>query len=276
MKKNFLYSLFALLSLQFSNAQTNENCATLFNSLANHGIHECINKEFDELEVYLNDKNSGYKAAQKTGEYLKVTYAYNGSFESRPSALQIFQNYSNAILKAGGEVLYKDGARGISGKIKKDGTVYWIKVSTDGSGYYWVETVKEAPMRQDVVFNANDIKKALEEEGRIAFYGIYFDSDKAIVKPTSAPVLKEIAAFLKANPTISVFVVGHTDNTGDFRKNQVLSKERATAVQMELITNYAVSKQQITAEGVGSLAPVASNNSDEGKARNRRVEIVLK
>ena len=276
MKRILLSNLLVFFVGQVSFAQSNENCTSLFNSIANHGIHECINKEFEKLEIYFTDKTNGYTSLEKTGEYLKVAYVFKGDFDKRPSALQIFQNYSNAILKAGGEVLYKDDAKGLSGKLKKEGNLYWIKVSTDGSGFYWVETIKQGAMRQDVVLTANDIKKALNDEGRIAFYGIYFDSDKAIVKPGSAPVLKEIAAFLKTNPAISVFVVGHTDNTGDYKKNQVLSKDRAAAVLTELVSNYGVDKQQLAAEGVGSLAPVASNKSEEGRAKNRRVEIVLK
>lgn len=276
MKKTLLFIGIILLGVGVSLAQNGNDCITLFNSLANHSVHECIKKEFEKLELYIKDKNNGYVSAEKTGEYLKVTYKFDGDFEKRPAALQIYQNYSNAITNSGGQVLYRDEPRGLSGQLKKNGSVYWIRVSTDGSGFYWVETVREAPLRQDVVLNANDIKKALEGEGRVAFYGIYFDSDKAIVKPESGPVLKEIAAFLKANPTVNVFIVGHTDNTGDYKRNQVLSKDRAQAVLTELITRYSVDKQQLFAEGVGALAPVASNSTDDGKAKNRRVEIVLK
>jgi outer membrane protein OmpA-like peptidoglycan-associated protein len=136
--------------------------------------------------------------------------------------------------------------------------------------------VKEAPMRQDVVFTANDIKTLLAADGKVSFYGIYFDTDKAILKPESAPAIKEIAEFLKANPAASIFIVGHTDNTGDFNKNLTLSKERATAVLNELVSKYAVNKQQLSAEGVASLAPVAPNDTNEGKAKNRRVEIVMR
>lgn len=275
MKRLFFCGLFLLTALSFSIAQNN-NCTPLFSGLAEHDVHECITKEFEKLEIYSSDKKSGFVSLEKTGEYQKLTYTFKGSFEKRPSGLQIFQNYSNAISNAGGEVLYKDDARGLSGKLKKDGNTFWIKVSTDGSGFYWVETVREGSMRQDVVFTSGEIKKMISEEGKVVFYGIYFDTDKAILQPESAPVLKEIAAFLKSNPGINIFVVGHTDNTGDYKRNLALSKERAMAVLTELSSKYQVEKQQLIAEGVGSLAPVATNTTNEGKARNRRVEIVVR
>lgn len=207
---------------------------------------------------------------------MKIVYSFTGNFDKRPAALQIYQNYSNALMKAGGEVLYNDDVKGLYGKLKKAGDLFWIKVSTDGSGFYWLETVKEAPLRQDVVLTANDIKTILSADGKVSFYGIFFDTDKTIVKPESAPALKEIAEFLKANPAVNVFIVGHTDNSGEFNKNLILSKERAIAVLNELIFKYAVNKQQLTAEGVASLAPVAPNDTNEGKAKNRRVEIVMR
>lgn len=178
-------------------------------------------------------------------------------------------------MKAGGEVLYNSQSTGISGTIKKSGDTYWILVYTDGSGYYSLETVKEAPMRQDVVMTAREIGDAIQAEGKVSFYGIYFDTDKALVKPESAPTLSSIADYLKQNPATKVYVVGHTDNTGSYAKNLTLSRDRANAVVNELVAKYGVNKNQLIAEGVSSLSPIAPNITEDGKAKNRRVEIVL-
>jgi len=118
------------------------------------------------------------------------------------------------------------------------------------------------------------IEKQLKLFGKIAIYSIFFDTGKSIVKPESAETLKAISEYLNANKNIKVYIVGHTDNTGDFDFNMKLSKERADAVMEKLINEYGVNKDQMKSYGVGSLSPIASNSTEEGKAKNRRVEIV--
>lgn len=270
------FSIYAFLfTVQMALGQSAEKCTPLFSALANHSIQQCINREFDKLELYTKDKVKGYVSMEKTGVYQKVDFSFDGAFEKRPSALQIYQNYANAITKAGGEVLYNSENSGVYGKLKQSGDTYWIKVYTDGSGYYWMETIREAPMRQDVVMTAKEIGDVIQVEGKVSFYGIYFDTDKAILKPESAPTLNNIADYLKQHAAVKVFVVGHTDNTGSYAKNLTLSRDRANAVVNELVAKYGVNKNQLIAEGVSSLSPAAPNTSEEGKAKNRRVEIVL-
>lgn len=274
--QKILFSLCALiLTAQFALGQSTPNCTPLFSGLANHSIQECITREFDKLDIYTKDKSNGYTSGEKKGEYMKVNFSFDGDFQKRPSALQIYQNYVNAITKAGGEVLYNAENFGVYGKLKKSGETYWVKVYTDGSGFYSLETIKEASMRQDVVMTAQEIGDAIRAEGKVSFYGIYFDTDKAILKPESAPTLNNIAEYLKQHAAVKIFVVGHTDNTGSYAKNLTLSRDRANAVVNELVTKYGVNKNQLIAEGVSSLSPVAPNTSEEGKAKNRRVEIVL-
>ena len=102
-----------------------------------------------------------------------------------------------------------------------------------------------------------------------------FDTGKADVKPESKPSLEQIAAFLKAEPAVKLHVVGHTDSVGSFDSNLALSKRRADAVAAVLAKDYGIAANRLVGNGVASLAPVASNSSDEGKAKNRRVELVL-
>jgi outer membrane protein OmpA-like peptidoglycan-associated protein len=278
--KQFHTAFLIIVCMSMAGNSYAQKCAghPLFSNMPNFEVAECKTREFDKLEFTLNDKSkNSYVVVEKSGEFLEVSFHWLGDWEKRPASVQIYQNYKNAIVKAGGELpdaYYNNGS--VYGKIKKGGDTYWIQVNTDGSGYYWIRSIKEGAMRQDVVVTADEIKKGMAEEGKMAFYGIYFDTDKATIKPESASSLKEIASFLKADPSQKVFIVGHTDNTGDFQHNLALSKQRAAAVVNELTNKHGVSAGQLTAEGVGPLSPVGANATEAGKARNRRVEMVRK
>ena len=139
--------------------------------------------------------------------------------------------------------------------------------------FYELVTLEAEPMEMGMVTSA-DIGKGLSTLGRIAIYNIYFDTGKSEVKPESADALKAIAEYLNANKAQKVLIVGHTDNTGDFDMNISLSKDRADAVMKKLIAEYAVAENQLKPYGAGPIAPVASNSTEEGRAQNRRVEIV--
>jgi outer membrane protein OmpA-like peptidoglycan-associated protein len=116
--------------------------------------------------------------------------------------------------------------------------------------------------------------KGLGENGRIALYGIYFDTDKVVVKPESRPTLDQIAKLLASQPKLNVFIVGHTDSQGTHDYNMTLSRRRAESVAATLVQNYKIAKSRLSAAGVGFLAPVRSNASEDGRALNRRVELV--
>lgn len=275
--KHLFATYVSMLLCTLAIAQADKPCAdaTLFSAMPNHSIRACNEKEFDELEIRQNVPGKSTVTAKKQGRKTVIDYKFDGEFSKIPAVLQILNNYSNAIKKAGGEVLYTSGGT-IYGKLKKSDGTYWIEVTSDGSGDYWVSIVQEQEMKQDVVMNAAEIKNNLVADGKAIFYGIYFNTGQATLKPESGATLSEIAKFLKANPSINVYIVGHTDNTGNFESNMTLSKERANAVVNELIVKYAVNKSQLAAQGVASLAPVASNDNEAGRAKNRRVELVKK
>jgi OOP family OmpA-OmpF porin len=117
---------------------------------------------------------------------------------------------------------------------------------------------------------ANDIAQT----GHAAVYGIYFDAGKAELKPQSDPTLAEIGKLLTANAQLKLFVIGNTNNVGGLTANLVLSKQRADAVVAALVARYRVAPARLRASGIGPLAPVATNRTEEGRARNRRVELV--
>ena len=142
--------------------------------------------------------------------------------------------------------------------------------------YIAVDVLETKAMQQNmVVVSASEIGKSLTTQGKVAIYGIYFDTGKADIKPDSKPSLDQIAAFLKAEPGVKLHVVGHTDSVGGFDGNLALSRRRAEAVAAALVKDYGVAAGRLVGNGVASLAPVASNASEEGRAKNRRVELVL-
>jgi len=122
----------------------------------------------------------------------------------------------------------------------------------------------------DAASLANDINRT----GHASVYGIYFDTGKADVKPESDATLKEIAKLLQGDPMLKLYVVGHTDSQGALDLNMDLSRRRADAVLAALTTKYAVPPGRLRAYGSGPYAPVASNDSEDGRAKNRRVELV--
>ncbi len=124
------------------------------------------------------------------------------------------------------------------------------------------------------MITAGDMAKGLGDKGHIALYGIYFDTDKAVVKPESKPTLAEIAKLLTGSPDLQVIIVGHTDSQGTLDYNLDLSRRRAAAVAAVLAKSYAIPAARLKTAGVGFLAPVGSNQSEEGRALNRRVELV--
>lgn len=138
-----------------------------------------------------------------------------------------------------------------------------------------LEVIDAVPMENKMVtVDAAAMAKEVAATGHVALYGILFDTDKTDIKPESVAALEEIAKFLKADPKVGVYIVGHTDNVGGFEHNMSLSLRRAEAVVKELTTKYGVSAPRLKAVGTGPVVPLAPNDTDEGRAKNRRVELV--
>ena len=138
-----------------------------------------------------------------------------------------------------------------------------------------VATLEAKAREQNMVtVKAGELARTIADSGKIALYGIHFDVDKAEVKGESTPQLDEIAAMLKADGVLKLMVVGHTDNQGGAAYNLDLSKRRADAVIAALTGRYGIAADRLLAQGMGAAAPLASNDSDAGRAKNRRVELV--
>ena len=141
--------------------------------------------------------------------------------------------------------------------------------------YIAVDVLETKAMQQNmVVVSASEIGKSLTTQGKVAIYGIYFDTNQSLLKPESEKALAEIAKLLKSDPGLKVYVVGHTDSTGVYEANMKLSLDRAAAVVQNLTTRHGIAASRLKAGGAGPLAPMASNDTEAGKAKNRRVELV--
>ena len=128
-------------------------------------------------------------------------------------------------------------------------------------------------VNQMVVVKAADMADQLASKGVVDLYGIYFDTDKTDLKPDSTPTLDEVANLLKIDRSLKLEISGHTDNTGDKAHNQKLSEGRASAVVKLLVTKYGIAASRLVAKGYGDTKPVAPNTTDDGRAKNRRVEL---
>jgi len=138
-----------------------------------------------------------------------------------------------------------------------------------------VDIIEDKPMDERmVVVSAEKMATSIETTGRIALYGITFDFNKADIKAESTPTLEQMAKLLRTIPTMKLLVVGHTDNVGGFDYNMNLSGKRAFAVVDELSGRYGIDARRLTPMGASFMAPVASNRTEDGRAKNRRVELV--
>ena len=192
------------------------------------------------------------------------------------STVQKVRNYTNAIKKIGGEVLHETNSSATM-KVITDNREVWLQISNPyGERAYYLVIVEKQSMKQEVTADAEAMLKDINQTGHVAVYGIHFDTGKSTIKPSSTPAFKEIKRLLELDPKLNIYVIGHTDMVGTLSSNMQLAESRASAVVKELVTKYKINKNRLTPKGVGPLCPVASNNSKEGKAKNRRVELVEK
>lgn len=212
------------------------------------------------------------------GDTTSLRY-FHGSPETQPSALQVIRNYQNAIRQIGGEVVYErlpsDGDGGETTlKVHTGGKDVWVKVVPDIYGAptqdYLLVITEVAAMAQAVT--ANQLRDELDKNGFITLH-VNFDTGTAVLKPDDLATVQQIAIMMKAAPTLKLHVEGHTDNVGDAVSNKILSEARAKSV-MDAIEQAGVAAERLGAAGFGQERPVADNRSEEGRAKNRRVELV--
>lgn len=176
---------------------------------------------------------------------------------------------------------YQDHARYLLAKLKgEDGPVYAALLVSEAGPLIttYVEVVETKDMEGDKVSvpSSDDMKQAIEDKGKIDLYGILFDFDKDTLRPESKETLDQIADLLEQNAALKLKIVGHTDNRGTAEYNMDLSERRAEKVVEALVGEYKIDEARLSYSGAGSTTPVASNATEEGRAKNRRVELVAK
>ena len=240
----------------------------LLTRMPNFYISDYENIEFDQAD-FKDNKGEDVKVE---GHIYDIFY-YLKEGKKVPGKFQVLRNYENAIKRIGGSTVYEADEEAWL-KVEKGGKTTWIYVDARTSGEYELKIIEKKAMAQEVVADAKSLASNISATGHASVYGIHFDFNKATVKPESEPTLKEIAKLLEQNPDLNLYVVGHTDNVGKFDYNMQLSSARAEAVVKALVTKYGVSLNRLDPHGVGPLAPVATNETEEGRALNRRVELV--
>ena len=229
------------------------------------------------FDTYTFKVTSGGKIKDQAVEGRKIEFRYERPDSvPMPSQLQVVRNYQNAMRAAGGQVLY-DTPEGTTLRLAKGGKEVWFVVepANQPSGVFIHLTIIEKQgMQQDVTLDAKQMADDIGATGRVAIYGIHFDTGKAELKPDSGPALAEIGKLLKSKPALKVYVVGHTDMTADLATNLKLSQARAQAVVSALVSQQGIAATRMIAFGNGPYAPAASNRTEEGRAKNRRVELV--
>jgi len=189
------------------------------------------------------------------------------------SMLQISRNYEDALKAAGATILGSDERR-VAAELRKGGAMTGVYIEAFNEGNIYSLTIVESqPMRQDVVADAAAMSKDISVTGKTIIYGIYFDTGSAAIKPESEPSLVQMVKLLENRPALKVYVVGHTDNTGTLELNLKLSAERADAVVKALV-GRGIAPSRLKAAGVASYCPISSNANEQGRAQNRRVELV--
>ncbi len=258
-------------------------------------------KDFDVMLLQAAPFKDGKAAAEQRLEGRVTRIAYRTG--PGPSILEVSRNFETQLAKAGFETLATcdtDQCGGIPFSERVDALpapMMWV----DGFDFRYVAAKKSEGGRDTYVgivtsknndsvttqvsvavvgalenkmVDAAAMQKGLGEKGHIALYGIYFDTDKATIKSESKPTLDEMAKLLNGQPALKVFIVGHTDSQGTFEHNMTLSRQRAEAVAAALAGSYKIARNRLSTAGVGMLSPVGSNATEDGRALNRRVELV--
>ena len=286
-----------LLAATTVSAQDAEGCKDhpLFTRMPNTHITDCQTLQFDMRGFpvgpgILDEPRT--KAIEVEGPVQWLNYELNEG-AMKPSGLQIMRNFENAAKKAGGTIegqypgwckaMYDDGkmpkmgngcmSYALTAKFLRGNREIWVFiVAGESDGNYLLTVSEREAMKQDI--SVNELADKLTKDGFIALY-VNFATGKSTILPDAAATLDAAAGALKAAGAFQVEVAGHTDNVGTLETNQKLSQERAQSVMAALVQR-GIPATRLVAKGYGQTTPVADNRTEEGRAKNRRVELVKK
>ena len=267
--------------------------------------------QFDELTIYSGkyEKITRSLPSQKAkGKTYKITY----SLPANRSVLEVISNYKNSLNKLGFQSVFEgagdtelgwdfgrkafpnnhcldsdrkssEAPRYFAGKIEQGDSRIWVSIFVTRTyqircatkNMAEIDILEERVMDDNLVFvSAKAMAETLEKTGHVALYGFFFNTDSTVLDSKSEQMLKEVSTLLKERPSLNLYVVGHTDSTGDLDHNMGLSQGRSRAVVSALISKYQVPANRIIGYGVGPFSPRASNRDEQGRSKNRRVELI--
>lgn len=279
-KTVFTAAMIAVISLTANFSFAQEDLAgckdhQFFNRMPNFFIAGC-SESYNEFNVVTGNG----KKQTIEGTASNYQYSIKDNVEKLPSSLQIIKNYENAVLTKGGAKIYSsskyddEGFIGATFKLGYEGDTYWVTLYNFNGGEaemsgYNVSIIKIEGMKQEIT--ANEMFEKVNSGKSLTLY-INFDTGKSSIKSESQKIVDELYTMLKNNPALKIVIEGHTDNVGDKVFNQTLSDQRSASVKAALVSK-GISSDRIKTVGYGQDKPIADNTSEDGKAKNRRVEI---
>ena len=230
---------------------------------------------YNEFRFRRKDAQGRDELFFKKGKFWELDYhkpAPGGGDDTSFSKIEIVDNYVAAVEEAGGTIMRNYGGELQFTIPRPDGGISYVRVMAY-DGRYLLQIIDEKPLERNLDFtSADDMYSGLEADGFVAVYGIHFDTDKADLKVGAAKTLEEVVKLLKNHLELAVEIQGHTDSTGSDEHNLELSRRRADTVKAYLLL-YDIAGDRLTTAGFGESKPVGDNETEEGRALNRRVEL---
>lgn len=251
----------------FAQQQDAEGCkdSPLVQRMPGSTIATCEHLEFDSVEMPVG-KNADGDPVTKNIEGEKWSWSLNN--REGLSDIQVFRNFLNALQKANWTIDFQSSPSQITAHKSSD----YVFMDNMNAGFYYQTIVHLKEMQQEVVVDAVTLDNEIKQNGHVAIYGIHFNTGKADIQPDSEATLKEIVTLMQQDPALHLRVEGHTDNQGNATANESLSEMRAQSV-VAWLAAHGVPAARLTAKGFGQTKPVADNSTEEGRAKNRRVEL---
>jgi outer membrane protein OmpA-like peptidoglycan-associated protein len=240
----------------------------LFGHMPNY-VGQAQKRNFDKFTFNVQD---GGETRQIEVQGARYSVAYNiKEGAAMASIADAHENYRHVVETLGGQVLYRED-RSMTARLENNGQTIWLSVYSQESDVQ-LEIIEEKPFQASIKApEADAMKSALDKDGRVSLY-VNFDFNKATLKPDAAPVVAQVMKLLKDNPGLKLEIGGHTDNIGGHDYNVKLSQQRAAAIVAALVAQ-GVAADRLRAAGYGPDKPIADNNKEEGRGKNRRVELV--
>ncbi|MCK4414169.1 MAG: OmpA family protein [Candidatus Eisenbacteria sp.] len=245
-------------------------------SVLMHGTKH-LNQNFAEYSFSITDPQTGKKVKKPVrGKFWKLTYILldsNGKWDASHSILEYRENYKQAALENAGTILYENQGYLTFTLPGDDGSETWCEVHIWNQSMQDLRIIEQAEFKKTLTFGPAEMKAALDAEGRVQLHDILFDLDRASLQPKSTKQLQHVVTLLKENPDLKLEVQGHTDDQGSEAYNLELSQNRAETV-VAYLGLFGIDITLLTPRGFGESKPLMPNTSEEGQAKNRRVELV--